>query len=64
MATPKRKVSRKKRDSRRSHWLNNQSPSQLVNCPSCGERKRAHYACTSCDTYKGRKITGKTDNAE
>lgn len=54
MAHPKHKISKSRRDKRRTHkklWV----PS-LVFCPQCHEPKRPHYVCLSCGTYKGQAI--------
>ncbi len=28
----------------------------LVKCDSCGEMKRAHFACEACGMYNGKKV--------
>ncbi len=52
MAVPKHKISKSKRDKRRTHkkleGLN------LSACPECGEAIQPHHACPSCGSYKGR----------
>lgn len=58
MANPKRKVSRSKRDMRRSHWLNSVPVPSLTECVNCGETKLPHHACPECGYYKGQKIIG------
>jgi large subunit ribosomal protein L32 len=58
MAVPKRKTSRTRRDSRRSHdALRTQAHSV---CPQCREPKLPHRVCQNCGTYRGREIV-KTD---
>lgn len=53
-ALPKQKVSRHRRGNRRRHqWL---KMPQLMTCPTCGEKKRTHYVCPNCGTYKGRAV--------
>lgn len=48
---PKRKLSKGRRDRRRSH-LALKLPA-LVECPQCHELRRPHHVCPSCGTYKG-----------
>ena len=54
MAVPKRKKSKSKRDKRRTHQKVN--PSNLTDCPQCGEARLPHHACPNCGTYKGRTV--------
>jgi large subunit ribosomal protein L32 len=53
MALPKRRISKTRRDKRRSH-LRLQVPG-LSTCPQCNEVKVPHRACPNCGVYKGRK---------
>jgi large subunit ribosomal protein L32 len=55
MAVPKHKVSKSKRDKRRTHQKT-EAPNVSV-CPQCGEIKLPHRACAECGTYKGRNVT-------
>jgi len=55
MAVPKHKVSKSKRDKRRTHQKT-EAPN-VSKCPQCGEIKMPHRACPECGTYKGRTIT-------
>lgn len=55
MAVPKSKVSRQRRDKRRSSVWKLEEPS-LVKCPSCGEYKVPHRACKACGKYNGRVV--------
>ncbi|HIJ56467.1 MAG TPA: 50S ribosomal protein L32 [Deltaproteobacteria bacterium] len=55
MALPKRKISKSRRDKRRTHQKI-QGPN-LSTCKQCGEAKLPHHACPSCGTYKGRTVT-------
>jgi large subunit ribosomal protein L32 len=54
MALPKHKVSKSKRDKRRTHQKID-GPN-LSTCPECGEPVLPHNACQSCGSYKGRKV--------
>ena len=54
MAVPKRKTSKARRDKRRAqHGI--AVPSVNV-CSNCGSPTRAHHACPTCKTYRGRDI--------
>lgn len=53
-ALPKRKISKGRRNRRRSH--DSLKPTQLIPCDSCGEMKLPHIMCPSCRTYRGRQI--------
>lgn len=55
MAVPKRKVSKARRDKRRSTVWKLDAPA-LVKCSKCGELKAPHKVCKSCGTYKGREV--------
>lgn len=55
MAVPKGKVSRQRRDKRRSsHWK--LTAPALSKCPSCGAFKMPHRACPECGKYNGRQV--------
>lgn len=54
MAHPKRKISKSRRDKRRTHYKAT-APS-LSNCSNCGEIKLSHRACPSCGYYSGRSV--------
>ena len=55
MAVPKGKVSRQRRDKRRSsHWK--LTAPALAKCPNCGALKMPHRACPECGMYKGRQV--------
>lgn len=54
MALPKRKVSKSRRDKRRT-GKRLTAPS-ISTCPECGEPVLPHRACPSCGSYKGRKV--------
>ncbi|MGC2854222.1 50S ribosomal protein L32 [Novispirillum sp. DQ9] len=54
MAVPKKKVSKSRRDMRRSHHA--VSAGAYAECKNCGELKRPHHVCTSCGHYDGREV--------
>ncbi len=63
MGLPKRKVSKSRRDKRRTgkslsapSLSKSLSAPSLSTCPECGEPVLPHHACSSCGSYKGRKI--------
>lgn len=56
MAVPKKKVSKSRRDMRRSHHA--LTAEKAIECPNCGEIKRPHHVCASCGYYDGREVTG------
>ncbi len=54
MPNPKRKVSKARRDKRRTHYK-----ARVVGaatCPQCGAPKLPHRACPECGYYNGRKV--------
>lgn len=55
MAVPKRKVSKARRDKRRSNVWKMNAPA-LVRCSHCGEYKRPHRLCSACGHYDGREV--------
>ncbi len=55
MAVPKKKVSKSKRNMRRSHDA--LKPSAYVECSNCGEHKRPHHVCQACGCYNDREVT-------
>lgn len=55
MAVPKRKVSKARRDKRRSSVWKLDAPA-LSKCTQCGELKMPHRVCPMCGYYKGREV--------
>ncbi len=53
MAVPKCKVSKARRDKRRSSVWKLSAPN-LVTCPKCGAMHLPHRMCKNCMTYAGR----------
>jgi len=54
MAVPKRKVSRTRRDKRRTHWKAKMPT--ITTCPNCLQPKPPHRVCQYCGYYKGRIV--------
>jgi large subunit ribosomal protein L32 len=53
-AHPKQKISKaRKGNRRRNQFL---TTPQLMSCPMCGQKKRTHFVCPNCGTYKGRQV--------
>lgn len=55
MAVPKRKVSKARRDTRRSNNTRLEAPA-MVKCPKCGEMNLTHRVCKACGSYNGKEI--------
>ena len=55
MAVPKRKVSKARRDKRRSNNWKLVLPG-LVKCPKCGEFVKSHRVCKACGYYAGKEV--------
>jgi large subunit ribosomal protein L32 len=53
-ALPKRKISKGRRDRRRSHLALKRV--KLVPCPQCRELRLPHHVCPSCGNYKGVQV--------
>ncbi|MDE7363185.1 MAG: 50S ribosomal protein L32 [Oscillospiraceae bacterium] len=58
MAVPKRKVSRARRDKRRSAVWKLSAPA-FSRCKNCGELKLAHRVCGNCGYYKDKVVVVK-----
>jgi len=54
MAVPKSKISRSRRNMRRSHDAI--SADAYAVCSNCGEMHRPHHVCPHCGTYNGREV--------
>ncbi len=55
MAVPKGKVSKARRDKRRSSHWKLEVPG-IVACPKCGAYRLPHRACKACGYYNGREV--------
>ena len=62
MAVPKRKVSKARRDKRRSAVWKLDTPA-FSRCSHCGELVAPHKVCKNCGYYKGVAVL-KMDDAE
>lgn len=63
MAVPKKKMSRSRTRRRKSEAMKLPRV-QTVTCPTCGQPKRPHRACTSkdgCGTYNERPVVEISD---
>ncbi|MBQ0125359.1 MAG: 50S ribosomal protein L32 [Clostridiales bacterium] len=58
MAVPKRKVSKARRDKRRSSVWKLDLPG-MTKCPNCGEYVLSHRVCKACGHYNGKEIIEK-----
>lgn len=55
MAVPRGKISRQRRDKRRSSVWKLSLPG-VTKCPKCGQPVLSHRACRACGYYNGRKV--------
>lgn len=55
MAVPKRKVSKARRDKRRSNVWKLGNPA-MIECPNCHELTAPHKICANCGFYKGAEV--------
>ncbi|MCK5295512.1 MAG: 50S ribosomal protein L32 [Alphaproteobacteria bacterium] len=54
MAVPKHKVSKSRRNMRRSHHA--LKANAYAECSNCGELKRPHHVCGDCGHYDAREV--------
>ena len=60
MIAPKNRISKQRRNKRRSsHWK--LTAPGLVVCPNCGEATVSHRMCKACGHYKGKEIVEMKD---
>ncbi|MBC8006011.1 MAG: 50S ribosomal protein L32 [Verrucomicrobia bacterium] len=52
MAHPKHRVSKTRRDKRRTHYK--ATPATLASCSNCGTTVKYHTVCTECGYYRGK----------
>jgi large subunit ribosomal protein L32 len=62
MAVQQNRVTRSKRNMRRSHDALRAVNS--VECQNCGEPKRPHHVCGACGHYAGREVVAQTDEID
>lgn len=55
MAVPKSKVSKQRRNKRRSSVWKLETPSVNV-CPKCGAARLPHRVCAKCMSYDGKEV--------
>lgn len=55
MAVPKKKVSKARRDKRRSSVWKLDMPT-MAKCPKCGEYNLSHRVCRACGSYNGKQV--------
>jgi len=54
MAHPKRKISKARKNKRRTHHKLNDVT--LSKCSNCDSFHKAHHACPECGYYRGRQV--------
>ncbi|MDR2268099.1 MAG: 50S ribosomal protein L32 [Holosporaceae bacterium] len=54
MAVPKKKISKSRRDMRRSHLA--LVAVNFVQCSNCGSSRLPHHICATCGMYNGRRV--------
>lgn len=52
MAHPKRKISKSRRDKRRTHYKS--TAATFMECSNCGSPVLLHRVCTGCGYYRGK----------
>jgi len=52
MAHPKHKISKSRRDKRRTHYK--ATPATLSSCSNCGAAVKYHTVCGECGYYRGK----------
>ena len=62
MAVPQNKITKSRRNMRRSHdALVAGNPNE---CTNCGELKRPHHVCASCGHYDDRQVVAMVDEID
>lgn len=62
MAVPQNKVTKSRRNQRRSHDA--LVPSNPGECANCGELKRPHHVCGACGHYAAREVVATTKEVD
>jgi large subunit ribosomal protein L32 len=58
MAHPKRKISKQRRNKRRTHYK--ASVPTIASCSNCGSAVEYHRVCPECGFYRGKQAIEKT----
>ena len=62
MAVPQNKITKSRRNMRRSHdALVAANPAE---CPDCGELKRPHHVCADCGHYADREVVSMVEEID
>ena len=61
MAHPKRKISKTRRDKRRTHYK--AVAATISNCSNCGTAVEYHRVCGECGYYRGKQAVEKSITA-
>lgn len=62
MAVPQNKISKSRRNQRRSHdALVAGNPAE---CPNCGELRRPHHVCAACGHYDSREVVAAVEELD
>jgi large subunit ribosomal protein L32 len=62
MAVQQNRVTRSKRNMRRSHDALRATAG--VECANCGEPKRPHHVCGACGHYAGREVVARAEDID
>ena len=55
MAVPKSKISKARKNKRRSSTWKLEAPT-MAKCPKCGEYNLSHRVCSNCGSYDGKEV--------
>lgn len=59
MATPKRRITKRRQGERRSQKHGKMPVIQLATCSNCSHKVMPHSVCPNCGFYKGKRILAK-----
>lgn len=62
MAVQQNRVTRSRRNMRRSHHA--LVAASFGECPNCGELKRPHHVCGACGHYAGREVVAAVEETD
>ena len=54
MGVPKRRISKTRKNKRRTHWV--AVLPALSKCSNCGQAMMPHHLCPNCGFYRGRQV--------